>query len=613
MAAVTIRHEVDRARADVQRALSALRAGETARAQDAFADAGRAFHSADRILGIPVAEALRVVPVVAPNVDAAREMVSTGESLAEAGGRLAGGVDPKRFEVLRGTVPIHEVERVAPELAEAAELLRDSRSRLSKIDRKYLLPIMGNAIDQLLTKLRDAQTDADRVEVAARVVPSVFGGHGTRRYFLAVQNSAELRATGGFIGNWGILVAENGHVRLEKFDRISALNEGGDPQARLLRAPEEFAKRYERFGVANTWQNVNMSPDFPTVGRVIQGLLPQSGGPNIDGVIAVDSSGLAALLRLTGPVNVAGWPDPITTDNVVDVTLRDAYARFEDRPDRAEFLGKVARAVWSAATTSKLGSPAHIGEALGAAASERHLTLWLAKPDEQKVADAVGASGRVEPPRNDSLLVVTQNAAGNKADYYLDRSTKYAVTLTPDREGQKAALRSHVSVSLHNGAPASGLPEEVIGPYDARFLAGESRSFVSIYTAGVFHRATLDGRPAALESARELDRNVYSSFVRAPAGASAELAFDVTGPVRLVDGWYRLDVLKQPTLRPENFEISIQVASGWRIVEVLGARLDPRDRRRATATRALTGEYTVGVRVVPVRGPSILDRLRASR
>ncbi len=89
---------------------------------------------------------------------------------------------------------------------------------------------MGNAIDQLQLKLRDAQTDADRVEIAAQAVPDVFGGHGTRRYFLAVQNSAELRATGGFIGNWGILVAKNGHVRLEKFDRISTLNDGGDPR-----------------------------------------------------------------------------------------------------------------------------------------------------------------------------------------------------------------------------------------------------------------------------------------------------------------------------------------------------------------------------------------------
>jgi UDP-GlcNAc:undecaprenyl-phosphate GlcNAc-1-phosphate transferase len=613
VAALAIRRDVDRARTDVQRALSALRAGETADARAAFADAGKAFRSADGVLGFPLTYALGVVPVVSPNVAAARKIVSTGESLADAGSRLATGVDPKRFEVVRGTVPIREVERVSPELTAAAQLLRDSRKRLSTIDQTYLMPIMANAIDELQTKLRDAQTDADRVELAARVVPDVFGGHGTRRYFLAVQNSAELRATGGFIGNWGILVADHGHVRLDQFDRISTLNEGGDPRARLLRAPDEFLKRYERFGIAQTWQNVNMSPDFPTVGRVIQNLLPESGGPKVDGVIAVDSSGLAALLQLTGPVTVPGWPEPITADNVVDVTLRDAYARFANREDRAEFLGKVARAVWSEATTSKLGSPAHIGDALGSAAGDRHLMVWLAKPDEQKVADAIGASGRIATARGDSLLVVTQNAAGNKADYYLDRSTELTATLTPDHAVRNASVRSRISVELHNGAPASGLSQEVIGPYDARFRAGENRSFVSVYTPGDFHGARVDGRPAALESARELERNVYSSFVSAAAGGTAKIAFDVTSRVQLVDGWYRLDVLKQPTLRPDNLEVTIQVPSGWRIAEVLGrdAHIDPSDGRRATVARAVTSEYTLGVRVVPVGGPGILDRLRA--
>src|SRR3954452_4752649 len=70
IAALTIRHEVDRARADVQRALSALRAGETEKAQAAFADAGTAFRAADATLGSPLAYAVRLVPIVWPNVDA---------------------------------------------------------------------------------------------------------------------------------------------------------------------------------------------------------------------------------------------------------------------------------------------------------------------------------------------------------------------------------------------------------------------------------------------------------------------------------------------------------------------------------------------------------------
>jgi hypothetical protein len=588
-----------------------MRAGNEATAQRAFANATQAFRSARRVLASPLLSVGLAVPIVDSNVRAAREVVTTGENLAAAGDRLARGIDPKLLELDHGNVPIAELQRVARQLDQAGQLLRSTSDRLAAIPRTYLLPILGNAIDQLQDRLRTAQTDADRVALAARVAPDIFGAHGTRRYFLAVQNSAELRATGGFIGNWGILVAERGHVTLQQFGRVSALDRGGAAKARELRAPEDFVRRYQRFGVTTTWQNVNMSPDFPTVGSVMQDLLPQSGGPTVDGTIAIDSSGLSALLRLTGPVRVASWPDPITSQNVVDVTLRDAYARFPDETDRANFLGDVAHAVWSAATTSRLGSPEHIANTLSSAALDGHLLVWLAKPGEERAADAVGISGRIASSGGDSLLVVTQNAAGNKIDYYLHRRTTYSVTVSPVGSGETASVRGRVTEELANDAPAAGLPKIVIGPYDSRYQPGENLAFVSVYTPHGFGAAQLDGSPALLESARELDRWVYSSFVKIPARSARTLTLNVAGSVRLVDGWYRLDVLKQPTLRADELVVNVDIPHGWRVAEVYGGHVDPHNGRRVVVNKALSSDFTLGIRLVPER-ESLLDRLRGA-
>jgi UDP-GlcNAc:undecaprenyl-phosphate GlcNAc-1-phosphate transferase len=608
LAALSARRHVDDARTHVERAISALRAGETGEARAAFTRAGEAFRAAERAVDSPFTAVARAVPLVAPNVRAADDMLHTGERLAIAGARLAAGVDPERLHVDQGTVPIAEVERVAPDLAEAARLLRDSRVQLGEIERTYLLPVVTDAIDELDGKLLDAQVDAERAANAAEVVPEVFGSRGTRRYFLAVQNSAELRATGGFIGNWGILVAAGGRVTLEEFDRVATLNERGDPN-RGAPADDEFLRRYGRFDVARTWQNVNMSPDFPTVGRVIERLLPQSGGPDVDGVIAVDSIGLRALLELTGPVTVPQWPEPIRADNVVDVTLRDAYAVFTDRSQREDFLGEVARAVWRATTSSDLGSPQHIGRTLGAASDEGHLLLWMQREDEQRVAEQIGAAHRVAPPAGDSLLVVSQNAAGNKTDYYLDRTVSYEVALTPSADGTAAAVDGKVETTLRNGAPASGLPEVVIGPYDERFEPGENRAYVSVYTPHRFARATLDGRPRALESAKELDRRVYSAFVGVPARSARTLGIVLTGRAQLVDGWYRVDVLKQPTLHPDTLEITVRVPPGWRITDAIGVEVAA-DGRTATLAAAQASARTIGVRIGRARPASILDRLQ---
>jgi hypothetical protein len=61
---------------------------------------------------------------------------------------------------------------------------------------------------------------------------------------------------------------------------------------------------------------------------VIADLYPQSGGTPVDGVIAVDPEGLAAMMRLTGPITVPEWPVPITSANVSAITQNEAYVTY---------------------------------------------------------------------------------------------------------------------------------------------------------------------------------------------------------------------------------------------------------------------------------------------
>ena len=118
--------------------------------------------------------------------------------------------------------------------------------------------------------------------------------------------------------------------------------------------------------------------------------------------MSVDPVGLAALLTLTGPVTVAGWPTPISDIDVVPVTLRDAYARFAETPERADFLSDVAQAAVDRATTGTLGRPANIAQVLGAAAHEGHIILGFARPEEQRLATQLGIAEKMGPIASDA-------------------------------------------------------------------------------------------------------------------------------------------------------------------------------------------------------------------
>ena len=64
------------------------------------------------------------------------------------------------------------------------------------------------------------------------------------------------------------------------------------------RGPPDLVARYSRFDVANTWRNLTMTPDFPSLAVAANELYQQSGGQPINGVISVDPAGLAALMGL---------------------------------------------------------------------------------------------------------------------------------------------------------------------------------------------------------------------------------------------------------------------------------------------------------------------------
>ncbi len=593
LALVSARADVARGAGAAEQGLAAAQRGEVDEAETAFDQAETAFAAVEERLDGSLVSLGLAVPVLGPNLAAARTLSALGAELAGTGAAVATAA-PADLALSGGNVPVEEIRRLAPGLADAAGALQQALSVSRTIDPSYLLPSVREGLRVLDARLARATIDAEVAAQAASVVPAIFGADGPRRYFLAIQNNAELRATGGFLGSFGELVAEDGRVRLERIGRVRELNESG-PEVKVVEAPDDYLARYQRFEVASTWQNVNLSPDLPTVGQVIAGLYPQSGGGPVDGVIAVDPVGLAGILELTGAVEVPPWPEPISPANVAEVTLNQAYVEFNQKNDRIDFNAEVAEAAISAFTAADLGSPRRVVEALGEPAQGGHLAAWFTRPEEQALAERIDLAAEVEPVGLDSLLVVNQNAGGNKLDYYLRRATSYDVQLRP--EGDELAVSAYLQVAMENQAPDDGLPRYIIGPYDERFEAGENFSIVSLYTPLTLTSATWDGAPVVLEAEEELGRNVYSAFLSIPSRSTRTLEAQLEGSaVPLGDGWYELDLLHQPLLVDGEVTVSVSVAPGWRIAEAQGAQLD--GAQRALARLTLARDETVRVRLV---------------
>jgi UDP-N-acetylmuramyl pentapeptide phosphotransferase/UDP-N-acetylglucosamine-1-phosphate transferase len=591
---------MERGREAAARALTAARDGDAILASGSFRRAALTFARASDRLDSPWLVGGLAIPGVAPNMRAARELADIGRDLARAGEDVTTAVQPEALEVIGGRVPLEEVRRITPKLEAGSRALARALVRIRALDDPYLIGAVRDEIDKVERELASANGEAQRGVAAARLAPAILGGDGERHYLLVIQNNAESRATGGFVGNFGLMTARDGDVSIGELQRTSVWNEAvaraGQPPGD---APPDYHARYDQFGPARTLQNVNLSPDFPSVARFLMSLTPAAGLGPVDGVLAVDPFGLAALLELTGPVDVAGWPTPIDAENAVDVTLRDAYAFFERTPERAEFLGDVAQVVVDQATSGSLGKPAQIARVLGEAAHEGHIIVAFARPDEQKLAEDFGVAGRMTPARVDAVAVTTSNFAANKIDFYLRRNVNYRVRLDPDLEHRRAVASGKMTLQLENTAPAQGLPRIVIGPFlPERFQAGENRAYLSLYSPLTLTDATLDGEPASVLPGRERGRNVYSVLTNIPARTAQIVTADLRGDIQLRrGGWYELDVGHQPTVEPDRLRVSIEVPEGWRIAEAPG--LERVSARQATRTVTQEEPARLRVRIAP--------------
>ncbi len=333
----------------------------------------------------------------------------------------------------------------------------------------------------------------------------------------------------GFMGNWGILTLDHGTLDLTRLGRTEELNAAG-ATPRTISGPADFLARYGPYQPEQDWRSVTMSPDFPTVAEVAGQLAPQSGLGTIDGVIAVDPEGIAALLELTGPISVPGRAAPLTAENAAEFLLRGQYEELSN-PTRIDYLEEAAHAVTDRLTHGSLPGLRTIGNTLGAAVQGGHLLLHANDPTSQRLFRRLGASGTLAPAAGDYVGLTTQNWSGNKIELFLHRSLHYDVRVDPSTGEERATA----TITLANRAPTSGEPDYVIRSVTPTVPIGANRSVVSFYTSLTLDRATVQGQPVELTGQTERGMNVYTTTLTIPSGATAHLRLELQGGARARD------------------------------------------------------------------------------
>ncbi len=577
--ALSARRDLLAARAALEVARRALAEGDAAAAGAALADAERRSVEAERAARGPWLRALGWLPIAGRSTDAILALARASGRLAEAGRLLASAIQglPGGLTALApsgGRLHPDPFVTLGGAAETAADRVGEARALLAAAPHGWLpgpLSAGLSTAEAEATRLHEQLTDAATI---LRGAPTLLGVDRPRRYFLGAQNPSELRGTGGVMGAFSILTVDRGRFSLTPFRPIQSLP-APDPSSVPAPVPG-YAANYDGFRTdGRFWLAMNLSPDFPSVARVLLDAYGALRGEQLDGVILADPFALRALLQVSGPVYVPRLDRTIGPGTVVPFTTVEAYGLYRDQATRKRALGEVARAAFERFLAGTGASPEAL-RALADAAADGHLLLYTRDADVQAGLESLGAGGALRAEGRDLLAVVENSAGGTKLGAFVDRRVEVAIELWPE-----GATETTTALRLTNRTPASGLPRYVVGPRPGFAAEGEAVQLVSFYCGSGcrLEWARRDGEPIAVWAGNELGLPFFRDYFATPRGTTSEVTLRLYRPSVWTGGptggVYRLRLLNQVTLRPTQVEVRVRAPEGMRFTDASpGVALD---------------------------------------
>jgi hypothetical protein len=569
--AALIRGNLDDGRAWLMRGRSALVAGDAMGAEASFSRAERAFARAGSNPTRFLLDLAAAVPFLGRTPDALLSLTRMGEEMSAAGLDISRGLSrlPRGISSLGlsgGRIPVDTLRNLAPIVHRARLGLEQAEAQGADIPDAWVLGPVGRARDTVRAALDRLVPLSRSADALLSSMPAFAGEDRPRRYFVAAQNSAELRGTGGLIGNFAILTIDRGVTSLGPFEDILDL-----PNVRsdVLPAPSaEFRALYGPFDGLGFWRNLNMTPDAPTAATLIESLYERVRGERLDGTIFVDLQGLADLLDTTGAVDVLGHK--LDAKSVVRFVAEGDYTNFPVAHAYRLVPRLVAQTVWTAFLTNT--EPERALRGLIDTVARGHLVVHSANERLQQAFVQAGAAGAFGPHGGDFFGVVLQNAAANKIDYFLHEQVRYEVSL-----GAAGSASAAATVAFRNAAPAGAKPSYSLGPSDvpaAQRLGlhpGESRDWTAFYCSSGCRMlmAEDDGRPGALGAYREKGMSLYADYLsvmpQRTRTIDLRLALQSVWIGDPAGGTYRLRLQGQHTINGTSAALVVHAPDGMHI------------------------------------------------
>ncbi len=431
-------------------ALAAKDAGSLPASEASLQLASSRFRDADAALTQSNALALGIASVLPKEYREARALLEVGDKSSEAGRLLAVAFDKIFHDPGR---PIDERLDVLSAYARGVLPLLDDASKAAATISPDSLPAdKRTQFTTLASQLETASQSVQQFAGMADLLSSLAGKEHLRRYLFIFQNQTELRPTGGFMGSMAEVTIDKGAIQKVVVPPGGTYDLKGQLTTHLISpAPLHLINADWQF------QDANWSPDFPTSADKIRWFWSKSGGPTLDGVVALNASIVEKLLAITGPIDLPAYGKTIDSSNFMLETQTQVEIDYDHTANTPKkFVGDLMQAMLERMKTFTNDDWMKVAALVSNSLESKDIQISLTDPSEQSAIASYGWSGQMKETDGDSLALIEANIAGQKTDGVIsetanlvadiqdDGSIIDTVTLTRTHHGQKGTLFSGV-------------------------------------------------------------------------------------------------------------------------------------------------------------------------
>ena len=337
----------------------------------------------------------------------------------------------------------------------AQEIIPKAEEIVEEVSRMYIILDKNDMVQKYTSKARELFDLYHDVEKYIPLLKAILGNGEDRYYLLVAQNSAEIRACGGFPGAIGVVKIRDSYLSIGDFNSVWNVLSLNLPDESLISDQE----RYMFWQWMEYPRDASYDPYYPIVAKIWAYSYSERMGVHVDGVISMTPIIIQKILACTSPITLSNGKvldgtnatKYIQSDIYWDYLNGDIVSRGDaleyDAMCDALFSETASKTMSSVFDSLNKESIPNLVNMVDEGIEERIIMIWLRNSEGEQVVRQLGASGEFNrDASNPQLGVFFSNSNPSKMGWYLDLDTNVSEpTILPN-----GAFQYTVSVSMTN-------------------------------------------------------------------------------------------------------------------------------------------------------------------